>query len=121
MKGLLGVEAEGSCASYCGGICDGSGVLRIAIDSVGTGAQDSEQLTGMVGKFERACEGKLLISSASPGSAIESYGDLSAGDEAEAPVQAAQLVEAVEKVAGGIGVVPVIAGVVDGNELAGLQ
>ncbi len=74
----------------------------------------------MMGQFKGARQCKLLIATASAGRAIERDGYLAAGDETEAAVQRAQIVKAVEQIAGGIGIVPVVAGVVDGNEVTGL-
>ena len=83
------------------------------------GAEHGEHFAGMMGQFKRAGQGKLLIAAASARGAVHRDGDLAAGDEAEAAMKRAQIVEAVEQIAGGISVVPVVAGVVDGHEVTG--
>ena len=64
----LRIVAKGAGARDGGGIGDGSGGARVAIDFVRAGAQDRERLAGMPGQLEGAGEGKMLVSAAGPGS-----------------------------------------------------
>src|SRR3569833_1292919 len=104
---LFRVEAEGPGACNGGGIGDGAGALRVAVDAIGAGAEVGEHFAGMVGELEGTGESKLLIAAAGARSASERDGDFAAGDEAEAAMKRAQLVEAIEKIAGRVGVIPV--------------
>src|SRR5580704_19098157 len=58
---LLGIEAEGPSAGNCGGIGDGAGRSRVAVDAIGAGAENGETLAGMVGELKSACQRKLLV------------------------------------------------------------
>ena len=66
-KRLFGIEAEGAGAGDRGGIGDGAGGLRVAVDAIRAGAENGETLAGMVGEIERAGQGKLLIAATAPG------------------------------------------------------
>ena len=119
-KGCFRLESKGDGTCDSGGVGDGSGVWCVAVDAIRTGAENCEHFAGMMREFSCASQGELLVSSACAGCAIQRDSHFAAGDEAEAAMQYAQVMKAVKQVAGGIRIVPVIAGVVDRDEIAGL-
>ena len=71
-------------------------------------------------KLKSAEHGELLVAAAGAGCAIDGDGDFADGDEAEARMNGAQGVETAEQIAGRVGIVPVVATVVDDGVVAGL-
>ena len=114
------MEAEGVGAGDGGGVGDGTGGLGVAVDAVGAGAEDGETLAGVLLEVEGAGHDELMVASAGAGSAVEGDRDLADGDEAEAGMGGAQFVKALEEIAGGFGVVPIVATVIDDDVEAGL-
>src|SRR6202021_988901 len=104
-----GMQAETKRPPHGRWIGNGSGIWCVAIDAGGTGAEYCEHFAGMMGQFNRTGKGELLIAAAGAGGAIQRDGHLAAGDEAEAAMQSTQIVEAIEQIAGGFGIVPVVA------------
>ena len=71
-------------------------------------------------QLERAGHGELLVAAAGAGRAVHGDGDFADGDEAEARMGGAQGVESLQQIAGRVGVVPIVATVVDHDVIAGL-
>jgi len=99
-------------AGYGGGVGDGSSRLRVAVDAVGTGAEHGQPFTRVLLQFQRAFHHKLLVPAPGTGRAVHGHRYLADGDQAEPRVDGAQGVEALQQVAGGCGVVPVVATVI---------
>ena len=93
--------------------------LGVAVDAVGAGAEHGKTLALVLLQVERAGHDELLVAPAGARGAVHGYGDFADRDEAEARMDGAQRVEALEQVAGGVGVVPVVATVVDHGVVAG--
>ena len=102
------------------GIGDGPGRLGVAVDAIGAGAEHGEPLARIALQLQRAGHDKLLVAAAGAGGAVECHRHLADRDQAEPRVDGAQGVEALQQIAGGVGVVPVVAGVVHHHVEAGL-
>src|ERR1700722_8489134 len=75
----------------------------------------------MVGELERASQGKLLIAAARAGRAREVDTDFAYRDETEAAVLGAESVEAVEEIARRVGVIPIVAAVINDDFVSGFS
>ena len=71
-------------------------------------------------EFQRAGHYELLVAASGAWSTVHCYGDFADGDEAKARMNGAQLVETLEQITCGVGVVPVVAAIVDDGVIAGL-
>ena len=71
-------------------------------------------------QLDSAGKSELLISPPRSGRAVHGDGDFADRDETEPPVICAQIVKAIEQVSGSGRVVPVVAGIVDCNEVTSL-
>ncbi len=119
-EGFTRVVAECLGAADGGGVGDGSGGgAGVAVDAIRAGAEDDQVLAGITGKFEGTVQGELHVAAAGAWSAVEGDGDFTAGDETTPGMLGAKGMEALEQIAGCVGVVPVIAGVVDDGVVAG--
>ena len=98
---------------------DGPGRLGVAVDAVGAGAEHGQALAHILLQFQRAGHDKLLVAAPGAGGAVERHRDFADGDEAEPRVDGAQGVKALQQVAGGVGVVPVVATVIHRGVVAG--
>ena len=74
---LFRIEAECAGTVHRGGIGDGAGVLGVAVDAIGAGAQNAQHFTGMTSQFQRAGEGELLVAAAGARSAVHGDRNLS--------------------------------------------
>src|ERR1035437_10663286 len=113
------MESEGVGAGDGGGVGDGSGGVGVAVDAVRAGAEDGEALAGILLEIERTGHYELLVAASGAGSMVHGDRDLADGDEAEAGMSGAPGVDALEEIAGGVGVVPIVATVIDYHVKAG--
>src|ERR1035437_2215861 len=98
-EGGFQMEAEGVGAGDGGGVGYGSGGVGVAVDAIGAGAEDGEALAGVLLEVQRAGHDKLLIASSCAGSMVHGDRNLANGDEAEAGMDGAQGVKALEEIA----------------------
>jgi hypothetical protein len=90
---LRRIVSEGPRPRHCGRVDDGSSHLRVAVDTIGSGAQHGQMLALVILEIERALQRELLVASAGARRAVERDRHLPHRDKAKPAAHFAQGME----------------------------